>query len=90
MTSFRKTDNSLTSWNSFNLKQLSDYTGRSSVPVLFDKQKNTIVSNDSLAILRMFGAEFNEFCATEEQKKIDLYPEALREKIDELIAWINP
>ena len=67
-----------------------DYTSNISVPVLYDKEKDTIVSNESAEILRMFNSEFNEFCATEDQKKIDLYPESLRDKIEELNSWIFP
>ncbi|XP_072036170.1 LOW QUALITY PROTEIN: glutathionyl-hydroquinone reductase YqjG-like [Amphiura filiformis] len=72
------------------LKANPDYSGTISVPVLFDKQKCTIVNNESAEIIRMFNTEFNEFCATEEQKKLDFYPEPLREKIEEVNAWIYP
>jgi len=67
-----------------------EYTGRFTVPVLFDKKTNTIVNNESSEIIRMFNTEFNEFCPTEEQKKIHLYPEQLREKIDEVNDWVYP
>ncbi|XP_077990859.1 glutathionyl-hydroquinone reductase YqjG-like [Glandiceps talaboti] len=67
-----------------------DYTGRFTVPVLFDKKTNTIVNNESSEIIRMFNTEFNEFCKTEEQKKLHLYPEHLKEKIDEVNEWIYP
>ena len=65
-----------------------EYSGRFMVPVLFDKQKKTIVNNDSPDIIRMLNAEFTEFCATPEQQALDLYPPALRAKIDELNEWI--
>lgn len=67
-----------------------EYSGRVSVPVLWDKQRKTVVNNESSEILRMLNKEFNAFCATEEQKKIDLYPAPLQEKIEELNGWIYP
>ncbi|XP_070581407.1 glutathionyl-hydroquinone reductase YqjG-like [Ptychodera flava] len=66
------------------------YEGNITVPVLWDKETHTIVNNESSEIIRMFNTEFNEYCETEEQKNLDLYPEALREKIDELNGWIYP
>ncbi|XP_077979528.1 glutathionyl-hydroquinone reductase YqjG-like [Glandiceps talaboti] len=74
----------------FYLKSDPSYTGRVTVPVLFDKTMNTIVNNESSEIIRMLNSEFNEFCKTEEQKKLDLYPENLRKKIDGLNDWIYP
>ncbi len=56
----------------------SDYTGRVTVPVLWDKQENTIVSNESAEIIRMFNDAFDEVGA----KAGDYYPPALREEID--------
>lgn len=65
-----------------------NYDGRISVPVLFDKQKETIVNNESAEIIRMLNSEFNEFSATPEAKAIDLYPAELRQQIDEVNEWI--
>ena len=65
------------------------YAGSATVPVLWDKQKRTIVNNESAEIMQMFNAEFNEFCATQQQKELDLYPEELRGKIDDLHEWIH-
>lgn len=56
----------------------SDYTGRVTVPVLWDKQTGTIVSNESSEIIRMFNSAFDGVGATGP----DFYPEALREEID--------
>jgi len=64
------------------------YEGRFTVPVLFDKKTKTIVNNESSEIIRMLNTEFNDFCPTEEQKALDIYPEALRAKIEELNEWI--
>jgi glutathionyl-hydroquinone reductase len=60
------------------------YTGRVTVPVLWDKQKNTIVSNESADIIRMFNSAFDGVGATEG----DYYPEPLREEIDEINARV--
>lgn len=66
------------------LKADPKYTGRVTVPVLWDKQTKTIVNNESLEIIRMFDVEFAEFST----QKIDLYPRDLRQKIDETIEAI--
>jgi len=55
------------------------YSGRCSVPVLWDKQTKTIVNNESAEIIVMLNSEFNEFAKHPTQ---NLYPEELREKID--------
>ncbi|XP_060072839.1 glutathionyl-hydroquinone reductase YqjG-like [Ylistrum balloti] len=67
-----------------------DYDGRITVPVLWDKQKKTIVNNESSEIIRMLNSEFNAFCATDEQQKLDFYPEHLRTNIDGVNEWIYP
>ena len=56
------------------------FTGRVTVPVLWDKQRNVIVSNESSEIIRMFNSAFNAFTAD----RTDYYPQALRPEIDEL------
>lgn len=63
-----------------------DYTGRVTVPVLWDKQAATIVNNESSEILRMFNAEFDALPGV--RSDLDLYPEPLRAEIDDLNAWI--
>ena len=55
-----------------------DMSGRVTVPVLWDKVQNTIVSNESSEIIRMFNSAFDEVGA----KQGDYYPENLREEID--------
>jgi glutathionyl-hydroquinone reductase len=57
-----------------------DYSGRVTVPVLWDKEKRTIVSNESAEIIRMLGSAFDGIGA----KAGDFYPEALRATIDEI------
>jgi glutathionyl-hydroquinone reductase len=60
------------------------YTGRVTVPVLWDKQTQTIVNNESREIMRMFDVEFAQLAT----QKIDLYPRDLQQKIDETIDAI--
>lgn len=60
------------------------YSGRVTVPILWDKEKNTIVSNESSEIIRMFNTEFDDIGA----KSDDYYPEHLRSKIDEINEWV--
>ena len=55
-----------------------DYTGRVTVPLLWDKKTNTVVSNESSEIIRMFNSAFNELTGNTD----DYYPEALRGEID--------
>jgi len=58
----------------------SDYSGRVTVPVLWDKKTSTIVSNESPEIIRMFNSAFDAVGA----QPGDYYPEALRPQIDAL------
>ena len=55
-----------------------NYTGRVTVPILWDTQTDTMVSNESADILRMFNAAFEDWA----NHDLDLYPEALREPIE--------
>jgi putative glutathione S-transferase len=64
-----------------------NYSGRFSVPVLWDKKTKTIVNNESSEIIRMFATEFNDLL-DEEHKSIDIIPENLINTIDELNGWI--
>ena len=66
--------------------ETADYTGRVTVPVLWDKKLNRIVSNESAEIIRMFNTAFNELTGN----TLDLYPEALRPIIDGLNDAIYP
>ncbi|WP_173931961.1 glutathione S-transferase family protein [Chelativorans sp. Marseille-P2723] len=56
------------------------YSGRVTVPVLWDRKTETIVSNESAEIIRMFNSAFDEWA----DPSIDLYPESLRSEIDEI------
>jgi len=50
------------------------YSGRFTVPVLFDKKNAIVINNESADILRMLNSEFNDFCETEDQKKVSTPP----------------
>ena len=54
------------------------YTGRSSVPILWDKERRTIVNNESPEIIRMLNSAFDAFT----NNRADYYPAALRGEID--------
>lgn len=69
------------------LKADSTYEGKFTVPLLWDKKSHKIVNNESSEIIRIFNSAFNEFLP-EDKQKLDLYPEELREKIDEVNEWI--
>ncbi|MGJ3264163.1 MAG: glutathione S-transferase family protein [Salinarimonas sp.] len=60
------------------------YTGRVTVPVLWDKARGTIVSNESAEIIRMLNSAFDGVGATPG----DFYPGALREEIDAVNARV--
>lgn len=62
------------------------YTGRATVPVLWDKATGTIVNNESADILRMFNDDFGALA----DAAVDLYPDALRASIDTWNARIYP
>ncbi|GKZ17950.1 S-glutathionyl-(chloro)hydroquinone reductase [Aspergillus brasiliensis] len=64
-----------------------DYTGRFTVPVLFDKKTNRIVSNESAEIIRMLYYEFDDLLP-EPYKSLDLFPSSLRSEIDSSNEWI--
>ena len=66
------------------LKANPQYSGRVTVPILWDKKNDTIVSNESSEIIRMFNTEFNEL--TNDLK--DFYPLEKRKEIDEVNGFI--
>ena len=59
----------------------SNYTGRVTVPILWDKETSTIVNNESREIIRMFDTEFRDIASNE----VDLYPQGLKDKVDRAI-----
>ena len=68
----------------YQLYQLADpaYSGRATVPVLWDKARRTIVNNESSEIIRMLNRDFDVLAR---RKAPDLYPEKRRREID----WLN-
>jgi glutathionyl-hydroquinone reductase len=61
-----------------------DYSGRVTVPVLWDRQTRRIVNNESSEIIRMLNDEFNAFTDV----KTDFYPAALRPEIDAVNGFV--
>ena len=66
------------------LRAKPDMTGRVTVPILWDKGRDTIVSNESSEIIRMFNTAFNGITGDTR----DFHPVALRDRIDALNARI--
>jgi putative glutathione S-transferase len=66
------------------VKANPEYSGRVTVPVLWDKQRETIVSTESSEIIRMFNSAFNNITGDQQ----DFYPAALAQEIDELNDYI--
>ena len=62
------------------------YTGRVTVPILWDKRQATIVNNESSEIIRMLNTAFNGFT----NAGTDYYPEALRGEIDRINDLVYP
>ncbi len=62
------------------------FTGRATVPVLWDKERKTIVNNESADIVRMLNTGFGALA----DESVDLYPQALRGEIDALNERIYP
>ncbi|MBF7072667.1 glutathione S-transferase family protein [Glaciecola sp. MH2013] len=65
-------------------KAKPDITTRVTVPVLWDKKKNTIVNNESADIIRIFNDAFNELTGNYD----DYYPKSLRSGIDEINDYV--
>lgn len=62
-----------------------EYTGRVTVPVLWDAERETIVNNESEEIMRMLDTAFHDL-----GNGVDLYPEGYREEVDDLIDDVYP
>jgi len=65
-------------------KSTPNYSGRVTVPVLWDKKSETIVCNESAEIIRMFNSAFDGLTGN----TADYYPEALRPEIDAINAFV--
>ncbi|EFA75773.1 hypothetical protein PPL_10828 [Heterostelium album PN500] len=68
------------------LKNDPAYEGKYTVPVLWDTKTSTIVNNESAEILRIFNNQLNNLA---KHPEVDLYPESLKSKIDELFTIYN-
>jgi putative glutathione S-transferase len=68
------------------LADTPDYTGRVTVPVLWDKKLQRIASNESSEIIRMFNSAFDELTGN----RLDFYPEPLQPLINQLNDRIYP
>ncbi len=66
------------------LKADASYSGRVTVPVLWDRRQGTIVSNESAEIIRMFNSAFNRLTPVQ----TDFYPSELAAEIDQVNARI--
>jgi len=62
------------------------FSGRVTVPVLWDTNRATIVNNESSEIIRMLNSAFDEFS----DASLDLYPQDLRDEIDRINALVYP
>ncbi|MBB5020969.1 glutathione S-transferase family protein [Desulfurispira natronophila] len=66
------------------IKTMPDYTGRVTVPILWDQQRHVIVNNESSEILRMLNYAFSSLATSDS----DFYPESLREQIDAMNEYV--
>jgi glutathionyl-hydroquinone reductase len=57
------------------------------VPVLWDKEKKTIVNNESMDIIGILNSEFEDLA---KNASLDLCPADMKDKLDELNSWIYP
>jgi len=63
------------------------YSGRFTVPVLWDKKRHTIVNNESSEIIRILNSEFDAILP-DDKARLDFYPVQLRADIDALNEWV--
>ncbi|MQM15493.1 hypothetical protein Taro_048441 [Colocasia esculenta] len=62
----------------------ASYSGKFTVPVLWDKKNKTIVNNESAEIIQMLNSEFNDIA---ENAALDLFPQQLQTQINEVNKW---
>ncbi|KAL7429730.1 hypothetical protein ACHAXM_001862 [Skeletonema potamos] len=68
-------------------QKVGDKDGKYSVPILFDKKLQTIVSNESSEIIQMLNSQFDDYASCPE---VDLEPEDLKEAMASVDSWIYP
>ncbi|EED89782.1 glutathione s-transferase [Thalassiosira pseudonana CCMP1335] len=68
-------------------EKVGDIDGKYTVPILFDKKLNTIVSNESSEIIQMLNSQFNEFASFPD---VELEPQDMKEAMEEVNSWIYP
>jgi putative glutathione S-transferase len=61
-----------------------DYTGRVTVPVLWDRKRETVVNNESVEIMRMLDVAGHDVA----DRDVDLYPERYRDEVDRLLEAV--
>lgn len=81
-----------TKMNQLYFKADPGYSGRYTIPVLWDKKRQTIVSNESSEIIRMFYSEFDDLLP-EQKREVSkvgggMYPAHLRKEIDAMNEWV--
>ena len=74
-----------TAWQVY-VKADPGYTGRATVPILWDRKTQTIVSNESAEIIRMFNSAFDDLPGVE--SGLDFFPQGLRSEIEEVNARV--
>ena len=72
-------------------KSNSQYKGKHSVPVLWDKKTNQIVNNESEDITRMLNTVYSDHLPKDDpRQKLNFYPPELKHQIDEINSWMSP
>ncbi len=64
-----------------------DWSGRVTVPTLWDTRDGSVVNNESADVMRMLESQFDAFA---EHPERDYYPVELREQVDEINEWVYP
>jgi putative glutathione S-transferase len=77
------TDDQINGFHYLHQAAKQDYTGKVTIPTLWDKKTGTIVNNESSEIIRMLNTEFSQFT----DDNTDYYPEKSRPEIDEMNAF---
>jgi putative glutathione S-transferase len=71
------------------LKADPEYTGRYTVPCLWDKKKETVVNNESSEVLRMLSTEFDAFVPEDRRENArPLFPKPLQKEIEDMNEWV--